>query len=218
MADDADAPDRELTDPEQVPRADVREAEVGADETAEPTAVDESTVSDGNGAPATGDINRRRGIRTAVAVGLVAVAAMAGLVGWLAFRTHGSHRAIQQHQQFLAAARQGALDLTTIDYTRVDADVQRIVDASTTTFGDDFKSRAPAFVQAITQSQAKTQGSIIDAALESKDATHAQVLVAVSVKTATAAAPQQDPRSWRMRVGVEQVGDAVKVSTVSFVP
>jgi Mce-associated membrane protein len=44
------------------------------------------------------------------------------------------------------------------------------------------------------------------------------VLVAVSVKTSNAGAPQQDPRGWRMRLSVQKVGDEAKISNVAFVP
>jgi Mce-associated membrane protein len=43
-------------------------------------------------------------------------------------------------------------------------------------------------------------------------------LVAVTVKTSNAGAPDQQPRSWRMRISVQKVGDEAKVSNVEFVP
>ena len=61
-------------------------------------------------------------------------------------------------------------------------------------------------------------GTITEAGLESEAAGTAQVLVAVAVKTSNAGAPEQDPRAWRMRIFVEQVGDQAKVSNVEFVP
>jgi Mce-associated membrane protein len=56
------------------------------------------------------------------------------------------------------------------------------------------------------------------AALESGTGDQATTLVAVSVKTSTTAAPQQEPRAWRMRITVQKVGDTAKVSDVQFVP
>jgi Mce-associated membrane protein len=38
------------------------------------------------------------------------------------------------------------------------------------------------------------------------------------VNTTNAGAPEQQPRSWRMRISVEKVGDDAKVSNVVFVP
>jgi Mce-associated membrane protein len=145
------------------------------------------------------------------------VAALAGLVGWLGFRAHASHQSSEQRQLFLQVGRQAALNLTTIDYTRVDADVQRILDSSTGAFGDDFKRRSPEFAAVMSQTRSKTEGTIAEAGVESADGKQAHVLVAVSVKTSTADEPQQEPRSWRMRISVEKVGNDAKVSDVKFV-
>jgi Mce-associated membrane protein len=61
-------------------------------------------------------------------------------------------------------------------------------------------------------------GTVTEAGLESETANDAQVLVAVTVKTSIASAPEQNPRAWRMRVSVQKVGEDVKVSNVEFVP
>jgi Mce-associated membrane protein len=49
-------------------------------------------------------------------------------------------------------------------------------------------------------------------------AAQARVLVAVSVKTSNAGAPEQKPPAWRMRMTVQKVGEDAKVSNVEFVP
>src|ERR1700688_4981771 len=60
--------------------------------------------------------------------GVVMVVVLAGLVGWLGFRAHQSQQAQTQRSQFLQVARQGALNLTTIDWQHAEADVHRILD------------------------------------------------------------------------------------------
>jgi Mce-associated membrane protein len=54
--------------------------------------------------------------RLATTVALVAVLVLTGLVGWLAFRSYRSHQAQQQRELFVRVGRQGALNLTTIDW------------------------------------------------------------------------------------------------------
>jgi Mce-associated membrane protein len=61
-------------------------------------------------------------------------------------------------------------------------------------------------------------GTVTAAGLESASADHAQVLVAVSVKTSNAGAADNQPRAWRMRISVRKIGDQAKVSNVEFVP
>jgi Mce-associated membrane protein len=156
--------------------------------------------------------------RIALIAGLVAVVALAALTGWLGFRTYQSHQADEQRKLFLQVGRQGALNLTTIDYQHADADVQRILDSATGTFYDDFSKRAQPFVDVVKQAQSKSEGTIAEAGVESATDHDAQVLVAVTVKTSNAGAAEQQPRAWRMRMSVQKVGDGAKVSNVAFVP
>jgi Mce-associated membrane protein len=157
-------------------------------------------------------------VRLATIVGLVAVLALAGLVGWLGFRAYQSHQADAQRKEFLAVGRQGALNLTTIDFEHVDADVKRILDSATGTFYDDFQQRSGPFVQVVKEVKSKSVGTVTEAGVESESADEAQVLVAVSVNTSVVGQPDQRPRSWRMRILLQKVGDEPKVSNVEFVP
>jgi len=161
---------------------------------------------------------RPHGLRLALALGLVVVTALGGLVGWLGFRADESHQREQQRAMFLAAARQGALNLTTISYTEVDADIKRILDSATGTFHDDFEKRSQPFVEVVKQAQSKSEGKVTEAGLESIQGDNARALVAVTVTTSNAGAAQQEPRSWRMRIEVQKVGDMAKASNVEFIP
>ncbi|GAC1402472.1 MAG: hypothetical protein NVSMB60_18840 [Mycobacterium sp.] len=159
-------------------------------------------------------------LRLATIVGLVVMVALVGLAGWLGFRSYQSFRADAEHRHFLQVGRQGALNLTSIDWQEADKDVQRILDSATGTFYDDFQKRAQPFVEVVKQAQSKSVGTIAEAGLEPNSITDngAQVLVAVTVKTSNAGAPDQAPRGWRMRIAVQKVGEEAKVSNVEFVP
>ncbi|MDT5244134.1 MAG: Mce-associated rane protein [Mycobacterium sp.] len=235
MADDAAAPDGELsksTATEETSSA--TEPESAGSETAE--AADTEKATDGEEDSA-GDISEESAedsadydeeaappkpamshLRLATIVGLVLVVALAGLTGWLGFRTYQSHKADEERKLFLQVGRQGALNLTTIDWQQADANVKRILDSATGTFYDDFQKRAQPFVEVVKQAQSKSVGTIAEAGLESETDNGAQVLVAVTVRTSNAGAPEQAPRAWRMRISVQKVGDEAKVSNVEFVP
>jgi Mce-associated membrane protein len=150
--------------------------------------------------------------------GVAMVVVLAGLVGWLGFRAHQSQQVQAQRSQFLQVARQGALNLTTIDWQHAEADVHRILDGATGEFYDDFAKRSQPFIEVLQKAQAKTVGTITEAGLESQTADSARALVAVSVQTSNAGEPEEVPRAWRMRIDVQKVGDQVKVSNVGFVP
>jgi Mce-associated membrane protein len=157
-------------------------------------------------------------IRLATIAGLVVVVALAAVGGWLGFRAYESRQLADQRQVFVQVGRQGALNLTTIDFANVDADVARILDSATGTFYDDFQKRAQPFAEVVGQVKSKSVGSVTEAGLESETPDSAQVLVAVTVNTSVEGQPDQAPRSWRMRITVQKAGDDVKVSNVEFVP
>jgi Mce-associated membrane protein len=156
--------------------------------------------------------------RVSLTVALVIVAALLGLTGWLGYRSYHAREAQENRNLYVQAARQAAVNLTTISYTEVDADIQRILDSATGRFREDFQNRSQPFVDVVKQVQSKSEGTIAEAGLESVTGDQAQVLVAVSVKTSIAAAPQQEPRRWRLRISVEKTADGAKVSNVEFVP
>jgi Mce-associated membrane protein len=156
--------------------------------------------------------------RAAVVIGAVGALALASVLGWLVHLDRKSADAAQRRQVFLEVGRQGALNLTTIDWQHAEQDVARIMDQSASPFREDFAQRSPAFVELIDKSKSITVGTVTQAGIESSTADSARVLVAVTVKTSNAAAPQQPDRSWRMRVTVQKSGDQTKVSDVEFVP
>jgi Mce-associated membrane protein len=154
-----------------------------------------------------------------IAVGIAIIVALSGLGGWLGFRVHQDNQVQAQRNLYVQVARQTAINLTTIDYTEVDADIKRVLDSATGAFHDEFQNRSQPFVEVVKKVQSKSQGTISEAGLLSYTKDQAQVLVAVAVKTSMAAAPADpEPRRWRMRLTVDKTGDSAKVSTVEFVP
>jgi Mce-associated membrane protein len=225
MADDAATPSGEVSESASEAEATAVEESFDAADSGEVTDSADIEDFDDSADGADGDVAAAAGmshVRLATIVGLVVVVALAGLGGWLGFRAYESQKLEAQRQLFLQVGRQGAINLTTIDFEHAEADVQRILDSATGTFYDDFEQRAGPFVEVVKQAQSKSVGTVTEAGLEtgsSASDTEAQVLVAVTVQTANAGATEQQPRLWRMRVTVQDVGDEqVKVSNVEFVP
>ncbi|OBF37502.1 mammalian cell entry protein [Mycolicibacterium peregrinum] len=153
-----------------------------------------------------------------MAFGLVVIAAMSALVGWLGVQSAEYRQADQQAARFLQAARQAAVNLTTVDWQRADEDVKRIMDGAAGEFYDDFAQRAQPFVDVVKQAQSVSVGTVTEAGLESQSTSEAQALVAVSVKTSNTTGEEPVPRAWRMRISVQQVDNQMKISRVEFVP
>ncbi|MGE2817315.1 Mce protein [Mycobacterium heidelbergense] len=160
---------------------------------------------------------RLSGAASVLVASSVILATLTGLAGWLGYRAYEKHEAQAQRDLFVQIARQGAVNLTSINYTEVDADVQRILDLATGAFRDDFAQRSKPFIEVVKAAQSKSEGTVTDAGLESQRGDSAQVLVAVAVKSRTAGG-EEAPREWRMRIEVQAVADDAKVSNVVFVP
>lgn len=217
MAVDARAPARQLNDDEA---AELDRASTDAPPAMSPDPDGEHGEGSSQAAGYDGDASppRPSPVRPALVVGFVIVIALAGLSGWLGMRAYQSHQIQQQRALFLQAGRQGAINLTTIDFQHADADVQRILDTAAGPFHDDFVQRAQPFVDVVKRVQSKSVGTVTAAGLESESPTQAQVLVAVSVTTSMPGSPEERPRAWRMRITVEKLGEDTKVSNVEFVP
>ncbi|GFG85622.1 hypothetical protein [Mycolicibacter algericus] len=149
---------------------------------------------------------------------VVAMVALASLAGSLTISAYHSRHDQRQGQQFLQTGRQAALNLTTIDWQQADTDIQRIINSATGKFYDDFSTRAQPLIDVVKQVRSKSVGTVTEAGIESETETAAQILVAVSVKTTTAEAPEQGPKAWRMRIAVQKVGHDTKIANVEFVP
>ena len=218
MADDPDKPDSSDTAEESS-----ETTEADAEDRNDPAEADEIDEDESESADQPARRRKRAAGRRLSDVGralvasAVVVATLTGLAGWLGYRAYEKHEAQAQRDLFVHTARQGAVNLTTIDYTQVEGDVQRILDSSTGTFRDDFAKRSEPFIAVVKAAQSKSEGTVTDAGLESQRGDSAQVLVAVAVKSRTAAG-EEAPREWRMRIEVQSAGDDAKVSNVVFVP
>jgi Mce-associated membrane protein len=105
--------------------------------------------ADGGGVPGGDPVTdkartRLSPIRLGAIFGIATVVALTALAGWFGHRAYDAHRAQQQRELFLEVGRQGAVNLTTIDWQHADADAQRILNASTGRFYDDFAARSKA--------------------------------------------------------------------------
>ena len=131
-------------------------------------------------------------------------------------------REITEHNQrvanFLAGARQGVVNMTSLDFNRAKEDVQRVIDSSTGQFRDDFQQRAKDFMTVVEQSKVVTQGTVNAAAVQSIDGNSALVSSRRHRASPTPRGAKDEPRSWRLKVTVTEDGGQYKMSKVEFVP
>lgn len=145
------------------------------------------------------------------------VIALMILCGWLGYRAYQGAEDEQFRTLLVQAAKQGAINLTTIDYEHADADVNRILDSSTGEFHEDFKTRSAPLIAVIKRVKSKTAGTVTEAAIESAGDQDGRVLLAVTVDTTKNGIPDEQPRYWRMRMTLIRTGQDVRVSKMEFV-
>ncbi|UGT68262.1 hypothetical protein LTT66_34790 [Nocardia gipuzkoensis] len=159
---------------------------------------------------------RRRSVMVVGALAVIALA-LAGS-GYTVWHHHEATEKDRRAAEFTAAARQGVVALTTLDFNRAKEDVQRVLDNSTGSFRGDFQARAADFTTVVQQSQVATAGKVNATAIESMTEDSAVVLVAATSQVTNSAGARQEPRAWRLSVTVSRDGDQLKMSKVEFVP
>lgn len=195
------------------------EAVIGAETT---IAADESGAAEPvfeDTAPAPKRRLRAPGL-TAVAAGLVmlVIAGLVSLTGLMVWQ----HRqvAAEQHRtaEYEAAARQGVVNLMSMDYTQAKESVQRVIDDSIGKFKNNFSDTAQDLIKALQDSKMITKVTVNNAAVESMDNETATVLVAATSHREGPNAPKEDqqPRVWRVVVTLEREGGQIKMSDVEF--
>ncbi|MEV0107966.1 hypothetical protein AB0H42_16735 [Nocardia sp. NPDC050799] len=149
--------------------------------------------------------------------GMVVVAALV-VSGFSIWNHHRIGVEQARADEYLAAARQGVLALTSMDSGRAADDVRRVLDNSTGAFRTDFQTRSEDFTKVVEQSKVATQGEITASAVESMTDESAVVLVSAVSRITNSAGAQQEPRVWRLSVTVTRDGPDLKMSKVEFVP
>jgi Mce-associated membrane protein len=117
----------------------------------------------------------------------------------------------------LAAARQEALNLTSIDGKDIDADLKRVQDGATGGFAKDFATRAKDLKSVLTANAVVAEGRVIDAALVRGDLDTATVLVVVDSTVKNTSVPAGRANTYRMQLDLERHGGRWLTSALQFV-
>ncbi|CAM3220455.1 hypothetical protein MYCO108962_07400 [Mycobacterium colombiense] len=149
---------------------------------------------------------------------IVLICAFVAASGYMMWNRHQVNERKQHAANFIAGARQGVVNLTSMDFNKAKEDVQRVIDSSTGQFHDDFQARAKDFTTVVEQSKVVTQGTVNAAAVQSINGDAALVLVAATSHITNAAGAKDEPRNWRLKVTVKNDGGQYKMSNVEFIP
>ena len=149
---------------------------------------------------------------------IILICAFVGASGYMVWQRHETIERNQRTANFIAGARQGVVNMLSLDFNRAKEDVQRVIDSSTGQFRDDFQQRAKDFTTVVEQSKVVTEGTVNAAGVQSIDGNSALVIVAATSRITNAAGAKDEPRRWRLKVSVTDDGGQYKMSKLEFVP
>lgn len=173
---------------------------------------------DGPEVPLAGRLTGMSATHLGLVAGICLGTVLIVLCGWLGYRVNQDSQENRLRATLIQVAKQGAVNLTTIDYLHAERDVQRIIDSATGQFAEDFRARSTPFIDVVKQAKSQSVGTVTEAGLESVSGQQGRVLVSVTVKTISDGRTEEQPRYWRMRMTVSQQNDGAKVADVEFVP
>lgn len=155
----------------------------------------------------------------AVVAVLVSLAAVGASVE-MAMLHKKAERERAQVNEFAAAAKQGVVTLTSLDYEHAQQGVTNVLEVSTGGFKADFLKAAQDFTSTIEQSKVISQGTVQNTAVDLDTITDnsATVLVASTQEVTNSAGAKQEPRKYRLIVEMTRDGRQLKMSKVEFVP
>jgi Mce-associated membrane protein len=226
--DATDTPEAKTDDTDaDVTDADVAETDADSDATDADEAETEEEVSGESPEDAESEskpARSRRRVRlpplsvTWKAAVVILICAFVGASGYMMWQRHETTERNQRTANFIAGARQGVVNMLSLDFNRAKEDVQRVIDSSTGQFRDDFQQRAKDFTTVVEQSKVVTEGTVNAAGVQSIDGNSALVIVAATSRITNAAGAKDEPRRWRLKVSVTDDGGQYKMSKLEFVP
>jgi Mce-associated membrane protein len=175
---------------------------------------DGATQEPSDGAPAGGRRDRLRLALLASAVGLVLLLVAALYLG---FQLRSQAQDEAARRDALAAARQSALNLTSIDKDNFADDVASVIDGATGEFRSDFAARADDLERLLTENEVVADGEVLEAGIVRSDRRSATALVVVDSTVSNTQTPDGRVNSYRMKLELEKVGDRWLTSVLEFV-
>jgi Mce-associated membrane protein len=116
------------------------------------------------------------------------------------------------------AARQLVINLTTLDHTNPKTSLDRVLEASTGEFRDQFSSQASVIQNVLRDAEVSSSGNVPEAGLARMDGDTAVVLVAASALVKNKETPRGEPRQYRLSVSLKRQSGTWLASNVEFVP
>ncbi|MFH9002371.1 hypothetical protein ACH4E5_03875 [Streptomyces afghaniensis] len=136
---------------------------------------------------------------------------------WMAFGLYQQREADQRRQGILAAARQSALNFTSLDYRHYDRDNANVLAGATGEFKKQFTAQTDQLTKLVAQNKSVSEGQVLEAGIVRSDEDSARVLVVADSKVTNTAAPEGEARTYRLQLDLVHEDGRWLTSDVEFV-
>jgi Mce-associated membrane protein len=151
-------------------------------------------------------------------VGLVVATVLTtALMLWLSMRLYDRHETDMRREDILSAARQSALNFTSLDYRHYDRDSANVLKGATGDFKKQFSAQTHDLTELVAQNRSVSEGQVLDAGIVRCDAHSARVLVVADSKVTNTAVPKGEARTYRLQLDLVYRGGRWLTSDVEFV-
>lgn len=153
-----------------------------------------------------------------LAAGLVAATVVTtALAGWLGLLVYEQRATDQRQQDILAAARQSALNFTSLDYRHYPRDSKTVLDGATGEFKKQFAAQTEQLTKLVAKNRSVSEGQVLEAGITRSDERSARVLVVADSKVTNTAAPEGQARTYRLQLDLRYENGRWLTSGVEFV-
>ncbi|WP_234439701.1 hypothetical protein [Streptomyces bicolor] len=154
----------------------------------------------------------------AMTAGLIAATILTTALSiWLTLGLYGHREADQRRQDILAAARQSALNFTSLDYRHYDRDSANVLAGATGDFKKQFAAQTKQLTDLVDQNKSVSEGQVLEAGIVRSDDNSARVLVVADSKVTNTAVPQGEARTYRLQLDLVHRDGRWLTSNVEFV-
>ncbi|WP_020102288.1 hypothetical protein [Mycobacterium sp. 360MFTsu5.1] len=154
-----------------------------------------------------------------IAVGLAGLAfcILLGIGASLSWRHQLAQTQHQQQERAAAAARQGVINVMSLNFINAEDDVKRIADNATGKFKDDFQGQQYILVRQLIDAKVVTHVEVTGVAVQSVSENSAVVLVAATSQAANTKDPHPAPKRFRVVVTLTQDEGLLKIADLEYI-
>ncbi|MCM2578332.1 hypothetical protein M1E25_13350 [Streptomyces sp. MTZ3.1] len=166
---------------------------------------------------AAGVVRAARHGRAVPAVLAVAAVLLTAVSGFLGLRVYERHQEEERGRDALAAARQSALNFTSLDYRHYGRDSRNVLKGATGSFKQQFAAQTKELTKLVAKNKSVSEGKILEAGLVRSGERSARVLVVADSKVTNVAAPEGRARNYRLQLDMVRRDGRWLTSDIEFV-